>query len=173
MKNRMINIPVRPVNKIAVGAQLSVEDEVRRIAAISYDTFIKAGDALIVAIYASHPSACAKLLRLPEGDPGRWAAEVAKALHFNPELIPTLAAGGYFEAQLRALLEIAQKDIDHGAKLAQVFVCMLEHQQEHRLSEALVNDLQQFVAMCRFRDGFVLVEQNDDECRVVSVALRR
>lgn len=173
MKNRMINIPVRPVNKIAVGAQLSVEDEVRRIAAISYDTFIKAGDALIVAIYASHPSACAKLLHLPEGDTGRRAAEVAKALHFNPELIPTLAAGGYFEAQLRALLEIAQKDIDYGAKLAQVFVCMLEHQQEHRLSEALVNDLQQFVAMCRFRDGFVLVEQNDDECRVVSVALRR
>ena len=167
MKNRMINIPVRPVNKIAVGAQLSVEDEVRRIAAISYDTFIKAGDALIVAIYASHPSACAKLLHLPEGDPSRWAAEVAKALHFDLEMIQKLAAGGYFEAQLRALLEIAQKHSDHGAKLAQVFVCMLEHQQEHRLSEALVNDLQQFVAMCRFRDGFVLVEQNDDECLVV------
>lgn len=167
MKNRMITIPVRPVNKTAVGAQHSVEDEVRRIAAISYDSFIKDGDALIVAIYASHPSACAKLLRLPEGDPSRWAAAVAKALHFDLEMIQTLAAGGYFEAQLRTLLEIAQMHSDHGAKLAQVFVCMLAHRLEHRMSEALVDDLQQFVAMCRFRDGFVLVEQNDDECLVV------
>ena len=166
MKNRKTATTTYAVNK-------TVENEANRIAAIDYDSFIEDQDALCVALYASHPFACAKLLRLPQSAPRRCAAETAKALHFNPARIPGLAAEGYFEHQLRTLLEIARKNHDHGAKLVQVFVCMLEHQQEHLLSVAMTTELEKFIVMRGLRDGFLLVEQSDNEFQIVSVTLRR
>ena len=146
----------------------SVENEVNRISAIAYDSFIKDHDALCVALYASHPFASSKLLRLPKGDSRRRAAETAKALHCKPARARRLAAGGYFEAQLRVLLEIAGKNPDHGAKLAQVFVYMLVHQQEHLLSEAIVAELKEFLGMRDFQDGFIIIAEKDDEYVVMT-----
>lgn len=155
------------VNRNTPGPVTLMEDEASRIAAIAFESFIKNREALCMAYYASHPCTSDKMLRLPKGDARRCAAETARALHNKPVRVRQMAAAGYFEAQLHNLLEIAKKNSDYGAKLVQVFVYMIVHQQEHRLSEAIVDEMKKFVGMHDSHDGFILIAENPDECVVM------
>lgn len=163
MNISIISTPVHDALGISATVAATTAEKAQRIAAIRYDSFIQDSDALTVALYASHPSACAELLNLPSDDPRKLAAETAKDLHFNPSHIPHLASTGYFNDQLRALLCIARNDPDHGSKLIQVFLTMLQHQDEHQLDGHLVGDIQRFLAMKDFTEGYLLIEQTDDE----------
>lgn len=173
MKVTAISTPIHDALGITNKAFAPIEAKAQRIAAIRFDTFIEDIHALTVALYASHPSACAELLDLPSNDLRKLAAETAKGLHFNPCCIPYLASTGYFNDQLRTLLRIAREDPDHGSKLVQVFLTMLEHQEEHQLDEHLVDELQRYVALKDRSDGFILFEQTDDDILVMPCVWQR
>lgn len=173
MKISTISTPVHNALGITTEVSATIEAEVQRIAAIRFDSFIEDIDALTVALYASHPSACAELLKLPSEDSRKLAAEIAKGLHFNPGRIPHLANTGYFNDQLRTLLCIAREDPDHGSKLVQVFLTMLEHQEEHLLDRSLVEELQVYLVLKDRSDGFLLLEQIDDEILVMPSVWQR
>lgn len=173
MNTTIITTPIHDVISITTDCFNSIEVEALRIAALRFDSFINDIDALTVALYASHPSAYAKLLDLPSEDLRKLAAETAKGLHFNPCCIPHLASTGYFNDQLRTLLRIARENSDHGSKLVQVFLPMLEHQDEHQLDANLVGELQKFLAIKDYVDGFVLFAQTDKECLVMPSIWRR
>lgn len=173
MKVTTISTPIHDALGITNNAFATIEAEALRIAAIRYDSFIEDIDALTVALYASHPSACAELLNLPPEDLRKLAADTAKGLHCNPCCIPHLASTGYFNDQLRTLLHIARENSDYGSKLVQIFLTMLEHQEEHQLDEHLVDELQHFLTLKDFSDGFVLFEQTDDEIFVMPCVWRR
>ena len=173
MKFTIITLPIHDALGITNKTLAPIESEALRIADIRYDSFIEDIDALTVALYASHPSACAELLDLPPEDLRKLAAETAKGLHFNPCCIPHLASTGYFNEQLRSLLRIARDNSDHGSKLVQVFLTMLEHAEEHLLDCSLVEDLQVFLVLKDRSDGFLLLEQTDDEILVMPSIWRR
>lgn len=164
-----ISIVTTPTH-VALGittVSASTEAEACRIASIDFASFLSNTDELAVAIYSSHPSICAQYLDLPEGDYCKDAAEKAKDLHLNPCKIPPLAARGFFNQQLRSLLTIGNYNSDHGAKLVPVFVCMLEHADEHRLEASLVDDIQRFLAKRDFVDGFAIIDQTLDTCTIM------
>ncbi len=167
MKTTIITTPIHDAIGISINTVAPIEAEALRIAAIRYDSFIEDIDALTVALYASYPSACAELLKLPSQDLRKLAAETAKGLHFNPCCIPHLAGTGYFNEQLRTLLRIARENPDYGSKLTQVFLTMLEHQDEHQLDNNLVVEIQRFLVMKDYSDGFLLIDQTDDECVIM------
>ena len=161
MKNRKTTTAAYAANNNTHTPTTSVEDEANRIVEIDFDFFIKNRDALCLAYYASHPCTSAKMLRLPKGDYRRHAAETARVLHRKPARVQRLIAAGYFEDQLRVLLEIARKNPKHGAKLVQVFVCMLVHWMEYGLSEALAAELEAFIKMRVSHDGFLILAEDD------------
>lgn len=168
MKTRKTTTAAYAANNNTHAPTTSVEDEANRIVEIDFDSFIKNRDALCLAFYASHPCTSAKMLRHPKGDARRRAAETARTLHRKPARVRRLVAAGYFEDQLRALLEIARKNSDHGAKLAQVFVCMLIHWMEYGLSEALAAELKEFIDMRVSHDGFLILAEDDTGCTLLS-----
>lgn len=172
MKSTVSTTPIHDAIGIPTDILSTIEPEVRRIASIPYDSFVKDIDALTVALYASHPSACAELLKLPDGDLRRLAAENAKALHLKPCAIPPLATTGYFSKQLSKLLLIALKCSDYGAKLAQVFLSMLSHAGEHHLDDSLITHIKCFFAVHDCTNDFLLIEQTDEEY-VILPGLRR
>ena len=161
MKNRKTTTAAYAANNNTHTPTTSVEDEANRIVELDFDSFVKNRDALCLAYYASHPCTSAKMLRLPKGDYRRHAAETARVLHRKPARVQRLVAAGYFEDQLRILLEIARKNPEHGAKLVQVFVYMIVYQQEHRLSEAIVDEMKKFIDMRVSHDGFLILAEDD------------
>lgn len=138
----------------------SLDPEIDRIAAIRFEDFLSDPDMLTVAYYASHPSfwypSC---MQLPATDVRKQAAERAKDLHCNPEQIPALVNTGFFSEQLQKLLDCAKRTPDHGAKLAQVFLCMIEHREEHQLSDRFVDKLWKYLETKGYADGFLIKEQ--------------
>lgn len=173
MKVTTISTPIHDALGITSEVFASIEAEAQRIASIRYDSFITDIDALTVALYASHPSACAELLNLPPNDLRKLAAETAKGLHCNHCCIPHLASTGYFNDQLRTLLRIARDNSDHGSKLVPVFLTMLEHAEAHLLDCSLVDDLQVFLVLKDRSDDFLLLEQTNDEILVMPTIWRR
>ena len=161
MKNCKTTTAAYAANSNTHAPMTSVEDEANRIVEIDFDSFIKNREALCMAYYASNPSTSDKMLRLPKGDARRCAAETARLLHNKPAMVRQMAAAGYFEAQFHNLLEIAKKTPDHGAKLVQVFVYMIVYQQEHRLSEAIVDEMKKFIDMRVSHDGFLILAEDD------------
>ena len=161
MKNRKTTTAAYAANSNTHAPMTPVEDEANRIVEIDFDSFIKNREALCMAYYASHPCTSDKMLRLPKGDARRCAAETARLLHNKPAMVRQMAAAGYFEAQFHNLLEIAKKNPDHGAKLVQVFVYMIVYQQEHRLSEAIVDEMKKFIDMRVSHDGFLILAEDD------------
>ena len=161
MKNRKTTTAAYAANNNTHTPTTSIEDEANRIVEIDFDSFIKNREALCMAYYASNPSTSDKMLRLPKGDARRCAAETARLLHNKPAMVRQMAAAGYFEAQFHNLLEIAKKNPDHGAKLVQVFVYMIVYQQEHRLSEAIVDEMKKFIDMRVSHDGFLILAEDD------------
>lgn len=161
MKNRKTTTAAYAANNNTHTPTTSIEDEANRIVELEFDSFVKNRDALCLAYYASHPCTSAKMLRLPKGDYRRHAAETARVLHRKPARVQRLIAAGYFEDQLRVLLEIARKNPKHGAKLVQVFVCMLVHWMEYGLSEALAAELEAFIKMRVSHDGFLILAEDD------------
>ena len=139
----------------------ALEAEIERIGAIDFATFINDVDMLTVCIYASHPSLHRHYLRLPSTDIRRVAAERADHLHSHLDDIQKLARKGYFCKQLRQLLSLAKSNSDYGAKLVQVFCCMLEHRCEHHLDRLLVKNLEAYLLAKGRTDGFLLREQPD------------
>lgn len=138
----------------------ALDSEINRIAAINFEDFISDVDMLTVVYYASHPSLWyLTSMQLPVTDFRREAAERAKDLHCHPEQIPALVKTGFFSKQLSKLLECAKRTPDHGAKLAQVFLCMIDHRKEHRLSEHLVRKLWTYLEGKGYADGFLIKEQ--------------
>lgn len=168
MNVQLIPTPIHDATSITIDTA-AIEAEVQRIASIDYASFVHDIDQLTVALYASHPSACAQYLKCPVGDFRRTAAEKAKELHLTPSKVRPLAASGYFNQQLRALLKVAQEHSDHGAKLVQVFNCFLEHQCEYRLDSSMVGNLQRYLALSGIAKGFIIYEQTDDEIYAVLV----
>lgn len=151
----------------------STEAEACRIAQIDFASFLSNTDLLTIALYGSYPSICAQYLDLPKGDYRKDAAEKAKDLHLNPSKIPHLAARGFFNQQLRQLLEIGNYNSEHGAKLVPVFACMLEHKDEHCLEASLVDDIQRFLAKRDFVDGYTIIEQTCDTCTIMPSLWRK
>lgn len=138
----------------------ALEPEIERIAAISFEDFISDVDMLTVAYYASHPSLWyLQSIKLPVADFRREAAERAKDLHCHPEQIPALASAGFFSKQLRKLLDCAKHTPDYGAKLAQVFFCMIEHREEHQLSDSFVRKIWTYLESKGYASGFLIKEQ--------------
>lgn len=138
----------------------ALDPEIDRIAAINFEDFIADVDMLTVVYYASHPSLWyLTSMKLPVTDFRREAAEKAKDLHCHPEQIPALVKTGFFSKQLRKLLECAKRTPDYGAKLAQVFLCMIEHREEHHLSEHFVREMWTYLEGKGYADGFLIKEQ--------------
>lgn len=138
----------------------TLDPEINRIAAINFEDFISDVDMLTVVYYASHPSLWyLSCMKLPVTDCRRLAAEKAKDLHCHPEQITALVRTGFFSKQLQKLLECAERTPDHGAKLAQVFLCMLEHREEHQLSDRFVRKIWTYLEAKGYADGFLIKEQ--------------
>ena len=173
MKVTTISTPIHDALGITNNAFALIEAKALSIAAIRYDSFIEDIDALTVALYASHSSTYVELLNLPSDDLRKLAADTAKGLYCNPCCIPHLANTGYFNDQLRTLQRIARENSDHGSKLVQVFLTMLEHAEELLLDCSLVEDLQVFLVLKDHSDGFLLLEQTDDEILVMPSVWRR
>lgn len=138
----------------------ALDHEIDRIAAINYEDFISDIDMLTVAYYASHPTSWyLRCLKLPATDFRRHAAKRAMDLHANPEQIPSLVSTGFFSNQLEKLLTCAKRTPDHGAKLAQVFFCMIAHREEHQLTDSFVNKVWTYLEAKGYADGFLIKEQ--------------
>lgn len=161
----LITTPVHDALGITT-VSASTEAEACRIASIDFASFLTNTDTLAVALFSSHPSVCSQYLDFPEGDYRKDAAEKVKALHLTPSKIPSLATGGFFNKQLRHLLEIGNYSSDFGAKLVPVFACMLEHIDEQYLEASLVDDIQHFLAKRDFVDGFTIIDQTLDACTI-------
>lgn len=143
----------------------SVEAEVCRIAQIDFASFLTDVDLLTLVLYCSHPSVYAQYLDLPNGDYRNVAAE--KANNLSTGQISQLASEDFFNRFLRQLLDIGRYNSDWGAKLVPVFACLLEHQKEYCLDDALVDDVQMFLTKRDFVDGYTIISQDNDTCCIL------
>ena len=164
MKFTIVTTPIHDALGIA-SVSTSVEAEACRIAQLDFASFLADADLLALALYCSHPSICAQYLDLPDGDYRKVAAEKANTL--SPGQISQLACEGFFSRHLRLLLDIGRYNSDQGAKLVPVFACMLEHQKEYCLDDALVDDIQMFLTKRDFVDGYTIISQDNDTCCIL------
>ena len=110
---------------------------------------------------------------LPNSDARRVATEKALGWYEHPESVQPLVKQGFFALQLRKLLAIAKSEDLHGAKLVPVFAAFLEHSELYSLDPSLVYELQMFLLLTDYRNGFLLIEQTNDECVIQPCCWRR
>ena len=173
MNVTVLSSPERNAYRIGADTLAHIQCEAARIANIDLAAFLCDVDTLTVALYASHPSLCAQYLSLPRTDYRRKAAYKAQSLHSNMRKLRTHICDGFFHRQLRVLLEIGHANSDFGAKLVPIIACMLEHQEEHFLDDALVDQMQRFLAKRDFVDGYVIVTQTTDTCCITPSLWRK
>lgn len=157
------------INKVPEWMQMLVPDvdgkrkEIERIAHILFHQFVTDVDMLTVALYAGHIDEAVYCMQLTPGSVPQMAAEKAKAFHFDMDMIQEAAWRGYFEKNIRKLLELGRSNNDYGAKLVQVFYCFLEHAREHRLSKSIIRQMKEFIQDQGSRDGFIIKKQANGE----------
>lgn len=173
MKITIVSTPHHNEYRIGHEALLRIQHEATRIANIDFASFLSDVDTLAVALYASHPSLCVQYLSLPRTDYRRKAAYKAQTLHSTPAKLRKHILDAFFHRQLRALLEIGIANSDYGAKLVPIFVCMLEHQEEHYLDADLVENIECFIAKRDFVDGFTIISQTTDSCCIMPSMWRK
>ena len=166
MNISIITTPVHDALGITTVAA-STAAEARRIAQTDFASFLCSVDLLTVVLYSSDPAIHAKYIGFAMGDYRRDAAEKAKDLQHSLCQVSRLAHAGYFNRQLRLLLQIGQHNSDHGAKLVPVLAYMLEHKDQHCLDASLVDDIQRFLAKRDFVDGYVIVTQTTNTCYII------
>ena len=77
--------------------------------------------------------------------------------HTDVDHLKKIVAKGFFEYELRCLLQLGMDVPIAGARLSPIFHTALDHAEELGLSEDLQDDVKQYLEICRVRDGFVIV----------------
>lgn len=173
MKITVITLPIH--NALGVTAEVSaaIEAKVHEVADIDFGSFITDVDTLAVVLRVSHPSVLERYVYLPNSDARRTATDKALDWYSHPESVQPLVKQGFFALQLRKLLAIAKSEDLHGAKLVPVFAAFLEHSELYSLDPSLVYELQMFLLLTDYRNGFLLIEQTNDECVIQPCCWRR
>lgn len=173
MKFTIVTTPIHDAFGITTELSPVITDKAEMIASVDLASFISDVDTLAVVLYTSHPSILASHVYLPSDDVGRLALEKALDWHTSPECIQSLSSQDFFTLQLRKLLAIAKADDLHGAKLVPVFVSFLEKSSQYHLARTIIDDLQRFLFFKNYTDGFLLLEQAEDECVIMPSYLPR
>lgn len=173
MKITIITTPIHDALGVTAEVSAAIEAKVYEVAAIDFGSFITDVDTLAVVLHVSHPSVLEEYVYLPNDNACRLATEKALDWYEHPESIQSLVNQGYFTLQLRKLLTIAKADGLHGAKLVPIFTAFLEHSERYGLDHSLVHDLQMFLVLKDYTDGFLLIEQAEDECVIMPCCWRR
>lgn len=82
--------------------------------------------------------------------------------HTNIDHLKKIVAKGFFEYELRCLLQLGMDVPIAGTRLAPIFHTALAHAEELGLSEDLQDDIEQFLEICKVRDGFVIVSADSE-----------
>ena len=64
---------------------------------------------------------------------------------------------GLFEHEIRYLLKLGMDVPIVGARLAPILCSALDHAKDLKRSDELQEDIEQFIELCKLRDGFVIV----------------
>lgn len=164
MKITIITTPIHDALGVTAEVSAAIEAKVYEVAAIDFGSFITDVDTLAVVLRVSHPSVLEQYVYLPSSDARRVATEKALGWYEHPESVHPLVKQGYFTHHLRKLLAIAKAEDLHGVKLVPVFAAFLEHSERYGLDQSLVHELQSFLVLKDYIDGFLLIEQSEDEC---------
>lgn len=119
---------------------------------------------LFTALYLSHPSEAGRLLKMyPNSSEIRNLVDDALLHHTDMNRLKRIVDKGFFEFELRYLLQFSMDVPIAGTRLAPIFCTALEHAKELKLSDDLREDLKQFLEICKVRDGFVIVSATDED----------
>lgn len=164
-----ISVVTTPVhNTLGINTvSASTEAEALRIAQIDLASFITDIQLLTVALYCSHPTIWFKYSSLPCDDYRSISAKNANDLHHGHRVMSQFASDGFFNRQLQLLLDIGRYNSDYGRKLVPVFAFAIEHKDELLLEVPLVDDIQRFLAMRDFVDGYTMISQTVDTCCIM------
>lgn len=173
MKTTIITTPIHDALGVAAEVSATIKAKVHEVAVIDFSSFITDVDTLAVVLRVSHPSVLERYIFLPTSDTRRLATEKALGWYSHPESIQPLVSQGYFTLHLRKLLAMAKADDLHGTKLVPVFAAFLENSERYGLDQSLVHELQMFLVLKDYTDGFMLIEQAEDEAAIMPCCWRR
>ena len=76
--------------------------------------------------------------------------------------IKKIVGGGISERELRYLMKLGMEVPLIGARIAPIFCEAMERAGELKLSDELQEDIEQFIELCKLRDGFVIVSETSE-----------
>ena len=77
--------------------------------------------------------------------------------------VKKLVGRGISEREIRYLMKLGMDVPLIGARIAPIFCAAMERAGELKLSDELQEDIEQFIELCRLRDGFVIVGATDED----------
>lgn len=77
--------------------------------------------------------------------------------------IKKIVGRGISEHEIRYLMKLGMDVPIAGARFAPIFCAAMERAGELKLSDELQEDIEQFIELCRLRDGFVIVGATDED----------
>lgn len=76
--------------------------------------------------------------------------------------IKKIVGKGISEREIRYLMKLGMDVPIIGARIAPIFCAAMEHAGELKLSTELQEDVEQFIELCKLRDGFVIVSETSE-----------
>lgn len=113
---------------------------------------------LFTAVYLSPPEVAAHIFEsYPDSAELKGIVNDAALYHQDSDRRKRIGSKGFFEFELRYLLQFGLDVPNAGARLVPIFFSALKHAVELGLTEDLQNDLRKFLELRRVRDGFVII----------------
>lgn len=152
--SKKIEKTTRKTPRTATALTAKAED----IMSYSLEGLIHEVQPLFTALYLSHPEEADRLRKAYPNSP-EICGIVSDAILYHTDMnrLKRIVDKGFFEYELRYLLKLGMDVPIAGTRLSPIFHTALAHAEELGLSEDLQDDIEQFLEICRLRDGFVIV----------------
>ena len=82
--------------------------------------------------------------------------------HTDVDHLKKIVTKGFFECELRCLLQLGMDVPIAGTRLSPIFHTALEHTEELGLSDDLQDDVKQYLEICKVRDGFLIISADSE-----------